>query len=759
MPAFHIHIQGQVQGVGFRPFVYKKACAKKLKGWVNNTNTGVHIEIEGTEQTVSTFYKEIIENAPELSIITSSSIKQTDTRNFKCFDIIHSQNSEQPNLLLTSDYSICKDCLDELFDKNNRRYLYPFITCTNCGPRYSIIKKLPYDRENTTMENFQMCEKCQTEYENPLERRYYSQTNSCSVCAVKFSIFRPTQHVNQQDVISLVQISLREGKIIAIKGIGGYLLLADATNANTINTLRKRKRRPFKPFALMYPSDKSLLLDVSVSKPEWESYESIQAPIVLFKLKQYIGSNLKKDLIAPKLDQIGVMKPYTPLYALIVSALDFPIIATSANISDSPIIYEDFKANQELSAIADLIIGNNREIVVPQDDSVMKFSQEFDQKIIIRRSRGFAPTFIDRYNNLNSNKCLLGMGAGLKASFSLYHQSNTYVSQYLGNLNSFESQQSFEKVLNYYFNLFQAKPDIIVTDKHQQYFSTQFGLELRKKDNAQIYEVQHHKAHFAAVLAENNLINTANNVLGVIWDGLGLGDDKNIWGGEFFTYRGKQMLRRAHFEYFPHLALDKFAMEPRLPAFTISNGLNYSDELLIRKFTPIEWLNYQKLYRKDDNLKTSSVGRLFDAVACLLGLKDINSFEGEAAMILENKASHFYRKNTMFKEAYIPEFETNTISIANLANQILDDIKSKKDKGEIAFKFHLTLVQIIKIIADNYLCKHLAFSGGVFQNSLLIDLINKYLSKEYHLYFHQQLSANDENISYGQLTYINNKIK
>ncbi len=759
MPAFHIHIQGQVQGVGFRPFVYKKAISEKLFGWVNNSNTGVHIEVEGKEQVVNKFYKSLVKDAPELSIITNSSIKPIKLCNFKIFEIVHSKNNEQPNLLLTPDYGICNECLIDLFDKNNQRYLYPFITCTNCGPRYSIIRKLPYDRENTTMEGFQMCENCQSEYKKPVERRYYSQTNSCAKCAVKLSIFDSNQTSTQQEIIKLIQDSLRHGKIVAVKGVGGYLLLADATNANTIRTLRERKHRPFKPFALMYSDDKSLLTDVQFSKKEWETYHSIETPIVLFRLKQKITSKLQKELIAPGLSQIGVMKAYTPLYSVILNEIDFPLIATSANISDSPIIFEDIKAEQELSKIADLIIGNDREIVVPQDDSVIKFSSEYQQKIIIRRSRSFAPTFIDRYKNLNSNKCLLGMGAGLKSSFSFYHQSNTYISQYLGNLNSFDSQNSFDKVLNHYFDLFEVKPDVIVTDTHPQYFSTQFGKELSKKYNTQIFNVQHHKAHFAAVLAENNLISTKTDVLGVIWDGLGLGDDNNLWGGEFFNYNNNKMQRLAHFEYFPQLALDKFSLEPRLPAFTITNNIKGSEELTAAKFTRTEWINYQKLIKSRENIKTSSIGRLFDAVASLLDLKDINSYEGEAAMILENEALGFYRKNKTSKQTYSLNFTNNIISVTDLAQHIIGDIKEKKNKAEIAFKFHLSLVQIIKLVADNYSLKNIAFSGGVFQNSLLVDLINQYLSNDYQLYFHKQLSANDENISYGQLVYINNKIK
>ncbi len=386
---------------------------------------------------------------------------------------------------------------------------------------------------------------------------------------------------------------------------------------------------------------------------------------------------------------------------------------------------------------------------------------------MIRRSRSFSPTFIDPHNNLNSAKSILGMGAGLKSSFSFHHQNNTYISQYLGNLSSFESQESFEKVLNHYFDLFQAKPEIIITDKHPQYFSTQFGNELKEKYKTQIYEVQHHKAHFAAVLAENGKINSNNTILGIIWDGVGLGDDGNIWGGEFFSYQKKQMQRLAHFDYFQHIALDKFSKEPRLPALSLLQSINFAkvpnfgkvrDELLSAKFSTKEFVNYKKLLQKQGNLKTSSVGRLFDAVSSLLGIKDANSFEGEAAMILENKASEFYKNNKNYREFYSIKFYENKISTTSIIEQIINDIIKKKEKTEIAFKFHLTLVEIIRKIANNFSINELAFSGGVCQNSLLIDLIIRYLSEKYQLYFHKQLSASDENISYGQIVYTNNKI-
>ncbi len=758
MPSFHIHFQGQVQGVGFRPFVYKKALEYKLRGWVNNTSTGVHIEVNGEYNFINDFYNEILKNPPELAIITKSNIYEIQQKKFDAFQIIHSENTQKPSLLLTPDYGICNDCLSELFDKQNRRYQYPFITCTNCGPRYSIIKKLPYDRENTTMDKFPMCEICTPEYNNPLDRRYYSQTNSCADCAVEMTVLNSIKNYTQKEIIGHIQASLTKGKIIAVKGIGGYLLMADATNRKTIETLRLRKHRPFKPFALMYPDDELLFADVYACNDEKICYQSIQAPIVLFRLKEKLKSRLQIDLIAPGLKQIGVMKAYTPLYQLILKDIDFPIIATSANISESPIIYEDDKAAKELKKIADLIVSNNREIVVPQDDSVLRFSPLYHQKIIIRRSRSLSPTFIDPYKNIQSNKTLLGMGAGLKSSFCFHTQNNTYVSQYLGNLTGYESQESFEKVLYHYFNLFETKPDIIITDKHPQYFSSQLGKELSNKFNTELHQVQHHKAHFAAVLAENGLIVPGKNILGIVWDGVGLGEDGNIWGGEFFSYQNHKIQRLSHFEYFPHIALDKFAMEPRLPALSLCRQIKKANKIISGKFSNNELKIYQKLLNKTESMQTSSVGRLFDAVAALLNIKNINSFEGEAAILLENEALNFYLKNKNYNKFYKIELLNGQIKTSTLIQKIIDDLIFKVDIHEIALKFHISLIEIIKLVAEKYQIKDLAFSGGVFQNTLLVDLIRKNLSKYYNLHFHKQLSPNDENISYGQLVYTNNNI-
>lgn len=742
---YHIHIQGIVQGVGFRPYVFRLAEQFLLRGRVNNAADGVHIEFNAEETQAQGFYKKLLENAPILSKITHSSIEKIDEKFFENdFKIIHSDDGKKANLLITPDFAMCEECKNELENAENHRFEYPFITCTNCGPRYSIIKKLPYDREYTAMDSFKMCPNCAIEYNDTHNRRFYSQTNSCKTCGVELSM-----------PVSDIVNAISEGKIIAIKGIGGYLLLCDATNEIAIKTLRERKHRPSKPFAVMYPTLKMLKSDAMVSEHEIEALQSPEAPIVLLNLKSEIKSGITTDLIAPNLSQIGAMLPYTPLFELILSKINKPLVATSGNISGSPIIFKEGKATEYLSEIADLIISNNREIIVPQDDSVIKFSYFKGKKIIIRRSRGYAPTYILKQSSTPNPQSSLGLGAMMKSSFSWAHEGNIYVSQYIGDLESYDTQESFEHTLNHFLQLFNDKPQRIITDKHLDYFSTQLGERLSKEWQIPIEKVQHHKAHFTAVMAENGLLESKEPILGVIWDGTGLGDDGNIWGGEFFKYSEKSFLRCYYFDYFPLILGDKMPKEPRISALSLAHDVMGSEEILSKKFSNTEGVLYKKLLKQDGVLQTSSVGRLFDGVASLLDLGDKMSYEGEAAMYLENLATTYFKIYGLnFRDSYIMEGASYyRVPTKTLIQNLVFDINKNKDRTYIAAKFHYSLVVIIKNVARNVGCRKLAFSGGVFQNSLLVDLILHHLSDEFELFFHSELSPNDENISFGQLFY------
>jgi len=753
MHTYHIHIQGIVQGVGFRPFVYKLAIKHGMKGWVNNTNDGVHIEINADKNTAERFLQEILNKLPPLAVVTNATIKAVGDKDFKDFRIIHSEGLQKPNLLLTPDVAMCEDCRRELHNPQDRRYHYPFITCTNCGPRYSIITALPYDRPNTTMASFHMCPVCYEEYNNPLERRHYSQTNSCPDCAVELQLYENGKITENFTDLDYIVREWNRGKIIAIKGIGGYLLTCDATNKKAVQTLRERKHRPVKPFALMYPDLKSIRQDAYLSKNEEKELKSIHSPIVLLRLKKNIQNRIALNKINSGLDRIGVMIPYTPLYELLLKAFGKPIVATSGNISGSTIIYSDEKAKRELDGIADIILMNNREIVVPQDDGVVQFAPECGQRIVLRRSRGKAPVYINP--NLRIQKDILATGSMLKSVFGFSSSGNFYISQFLGNTETYDAQLNYEKTFEHLTRILKPSFEAVIVDKHPDYFATRFGKDFAGKNNIPIYEIQHHKAHFYSVLGEHNLLETKERILGIIWDGTGLGDDGNIWGGEFFLYENKQMQRVAHLPEFSFILADKMVKEPRISLLAIFHKYREFKNYIRPKFTNIEWNVYIKLLEKS-TLKSTSMGRLFDAVSSLLFGYDIHGFDAEASIRLEQKAAEYYYENPLdLSQSYFKDDENNFID--SLIRGIYEDLDRKVDRKHIAAKFHLTLTDFILKTAKKYQVKHLAFSGGVFQNTLLVDLLNRFLGDDFALYFHKEFSPNDEGIPFGQMMYFMSK--
>jgi hydrogenase maturation protein HypF len=747
---FHIHIRGIVQGVGFRPFVYKLAIDSGVKGNVNNTTDGVHINVSCSKAKAKEFLNNLIENAPELSIITGYTIEQIDDIQFDNFQIIHSENDEKPNLLLTPDFALCDDCRKELWNPDNRRFNYPFITCTNCGPRYSIITGLPYDRPLTTMEKYIMCDSCENEYNDPLDRRYYSQTNSCDECGIRLILYENGKKVNSDDYMDFVVRAWKKGKIVALKGIGGFLLTCDATNENVVSLLRERKHRPSKPFALMYPDTEMLKKDCFLSKEEESELSNTIAPVVLLKIMNKLNTNLDLEGINSGLDRIGVMLPYTPLYELLLNKFGKPVIATSGNISNSTIIYSNEKAISELVDIADIILLNDRDIVVPQDDGVVKFSEKTRSKIIIRRSRGMAPTYINPELNLPL-KTVIATGASLKSTFCLVQNKNIYISQFLGDTAAYDAQENYIHTLNHFFSLFKLKPDMVFSDKHPDYFSSRYAQELADKYNIKINKIQHHKAHFAAVLAENNLMKSKKSVLGVIFDGTGYGDDGNIWGGEFFIYENNKIERFEHLDYFDFILADKMVMEPRISAFVITKEIVEAKAIIQKKFNDIEWNIYRKIAGKPSMLKSSSIGRLFDAAASLILNIDKQTYEGEAAMKLEVAASNYFMSNIVdLLYSYLGNGQISNIP-KTILKGIIKDLNDGENKSFIAAKFHLSIVHYIKNIAEISNSEHIAFSGGVFQNGVIIDLLKDLLSSNFTLYFHKVLSPNDECISFGQM--------
>lgn len=756
MFTYHIHIGGLVQGVGFRPYVYRLAKKMGLNGWVSNSKDGLHIECNADEKKVQLFYNEILHSPPSNAIITIHTISKVHPKSFSSFAVNVIDTGNKPNLLLTPDFALCNNCLAEIMDKNNKRFGYPFTTCLQCGPRYSIITELPYERHNTTMAGFNMCSECKQEYGDVQSIRHYSQTNTCKACAIVMSMYDVNSNLQSKDVtviLKKIEEYFKEGAIIAVKGIGGYLLLCDATNETTVRLLRQRKHRLAKPFAVLYNTIEKAKDDVIISAEEEAMLKDKAAPILLCRQKAILKSGICTHVIAPGLDKIGVMLPNSPLLHLI-SLPGKPLIATSANISGSPIIYRDEEAMEILPGIADYIVSYNREIVMPQDDSVMQLT-ETGKKIILRRSRGLAPNyFINPFNPVTES--VLAMGAELKSAFALHSGQNLFISQYLGNQENLPSQTAFTHTVNHFLKLMQTKPAVLLADAHPGYFVTQQAKEWAMIENIPLVNIQHHKAHFAAVLTENELQHTTTPVLGVVWDGTGYGDDKQIWGGEFFIFENGVMQRVAHLEYFPQLLGDKMSREPRLSALSILKFLPSKQIFLQPNFTASEWQYYQQLIKQPPELVTSSMGRFLDAVAALLGICQVNSYEGEAVMKMETLARSF--KDPVL-EGYPLVLKNHRLDFSIFLQEMMLDIEDKKPVPYIAKKVFYSLALSIKRVSDFFAMEHIALSGGVFQNALLVDMLVNLFKNDKKLYFHQKLSPNDECIGFGQLAYYHSIIK
>ena len=749
MKTYHIHIRGLVQGVGFRPHVYRVAAASGLKGIVYNSKDGVHIEINAANDEAHFFYKQIIQSPPSNAIITSHTICVTTKKFYESFTITTGEADTHPDLLIPPDYALCINCRDEITDTKNRRYRYPFTTCLHCGPRYSIIRELPYERINTTMATFTMCSDCNNEYEDMLGRRHFSQTNSCINCAIPMHLYdKAVTEVSNQpaEIFSMVETALRAGNIVAVKGIGGYLLVCDACNENTIHLLRERKHRPLKPFALLYYDVAMAVQDVFISNAEKKALQSKVAPIVLCNLKESAASGIISNAIAPGLGKIGLMLPSTGLLQMISQDFGKPLIGTSANLSGSPVIYKDTDALEKLPGIADLILSYYREIMVPEDDSVLQVNAT-GHEIILRRSRGLSPNYFPSPFT-NVNECTLAMGGDLKCAFAIQLGKTVYVSQYLGNQENTDSQDAFTHTASHLMTLLQVKPTILLTDKHPGYFVTQHARDLAIKYDLPLKEIQHHKAHFGAVLAENGLLETKKPVLGFIWDGTGYGDDSQVWGGEIMVYENNDIQRLAHLDYFPQLLGDKMSREPRLSALSLLKQLPGKLSMLKPHFSETEWKYFHQLISQPASLLTSSMGRLIDAIASITGTCQVNTYEGEAAMKLESLARSYSEPVT---NPYPVTLEKNRINISMMLYEITQDIILGIPVAFIAKKFFYSLAGIIGSISEQTGIASIAFSGGVFQNALLTDMINSLYANEKELCWHQQLSPNDECIGFGQL--------
>lgn len=749
MNTWCIRLRGQVQGVGFRPFIWKAAVERGLFGWVSNGMAGVEIWINAPQLDAEAFAEHLVRHAPQGSDITQHTIEAVPDVFFDNFTIKASDETGDPLLLLTPDVALCATCRTDIYRPEGRRCGYAFTTCTYCGPRFSVIENLPYDRAHTTMRVFSMCPTCLAEYNDPTDRRFFAQTNSCPTCGVHLAWAGndgTLSVVTDAQALNATITAWNEGQIIAIKGIGGYLLTCDATNAGAVRRLRQRKKRPSKPFALLYPDLQTLQGDVWATQPLLSALQSPAAPIVLCSLKTAPQSGIAATDIAPGLDRIGAMLPCAPLLDLLANRFGKPLVATSGNTSHAPIVFEE-SALPQLAHIADAWLTHNRDIAVPQDDSVLSFANE-QHPIVLRRSRGLAPT-LPRPHLRVGEAPVAALGAEMKGTFTLAYRGNLFVSQYLGDLSDFEAQQRYEGLFNRTLGLLNLHPTQVAGDLHPSYFTTHFGKTWATTTGAPFFQYQHHEAHFAAVLAENSLMETRDAILGVIWDGTGYGRDGHIWGGEYFRYSGEDGFDRVgHLPYFPMLLGDKMPREPRLSALAVCQ--RFAPEMLASltsKFMPAEWSLYPRLAATHGTPQTSSMGRLFDAVASLLGLADKVSYEGEAALLLETVARQYLVQNGC--PLPYPIAEDNPFNPTWLPF-LVEEAQTQQTIGYTAARFHLSLVDMVRAVAEQGNFRQIAFSGGVFQNTLLVTLLQQRLSPLYKLHFHRQLSPNDESISFGQ---------
>lgn len=758
MQTYHIHISGRVQGVGFRPLVCTLADASGIQGTVANGMDGLHIRFNASEEQAKRMMDGILHSPPKNSIITKYEMTRCDHREYKGFRIVASEKGRSSDMLITPDLALCGDCRKELTQQHNRRNGYAFTTCLSCGPRYSIMKGLPYDRENTTMSRHGICSSCAKEYEDVGERRHHGQTNSCPDCAILMHWHVMGQEIvrmAKKEVIKTVSAFIGEGRIVAVKGIGGYLLICDATSEDSVMELRKRKHRPFKPFAVMYPDAEAAARDVRMDDIILDALNSPVAPIVLCPFHDNgPGSALAKDAIAPGLHRSGIMLPYSPLLALLADAMGKPLVVTSGNISGDPIIHQDHTALDLLREVADGILTNDIDIVTPQDDSVWQFD-EHGKRIIIRRSRGMAPT-LHPHGLGTASGTILAMGADLKSAFAIHHQDKVYGSQYLGDLEDFRSQRTYLHTIDHLFDLSGGKLQCVLTDMHPGYHSSHEGQRLALDASAELHRYQHHEAHFAAVLAENNLLECTAPVMGMVWDGTGYGADGQSWGGECFVFEQGSVERAMHLDYFPQLLGDKMSREPRLSAWSLLAHRKVVHPLLEKAFSKQECAFYRKLLLQGKHGLTSSMGRLIDGVAAILGIRDHNTYEGQAAMELEAMAG---MTNRVDSEPYIIPFRNNRIDWRPMIDMILQDVEAGVDRSVIAFRFLKTLAELVIDSARHLQVSRIAISGGVFQNALLNDLIRDRLEPWMTLYTHVHLSPNDECIAYGQLALHHLKMK
>jgi hydrogenase maturation protein HypF len=755
--AARISVRGVVQGVGFRPFVYRLAHGYNLKGWVRNTSGNVEIEVEGNKGSVKSFLADLEVKAPPLARIENVAVDFYSPRGHIGFEICQSLSQEGKYQLVSPDIATCDDCRSEIFCPTDRRYRYPFTNCTNCGPRFTIIEDIPYDRPMTTMRTFQMCPRCQQEYDDPLNRRFHAQPNACPECGPSLALVDSSgDPVAYEDAIEAASELLKAGRILALRGLGGFQLACDATNEEAINLLRRRKRRPAKPFAVMVATMEDSERHCSVSPEERRLLNSAESPIVLLRWKH--SSSSISPAVTPNIRYLGVMLPYTPLHHLLLRESGLPLVMTSGNLSEEPIAKDNDEALSRLVAIADYFLLHNRDIFARYDDSV---SMVVGTPQVIRRARGYAP-----YPILLpfESKQILACGAELKNTFCLTKEEHAFLSQHIGDMENEETLEHYEATIELYKGLFRIAPEAVAHDMHPEYLSTKYALQAGAAQGLRLIPVQHHHAHIVSCMVDNGV---KGPVIGVAFDGAGYGTDGTIWGGEFLVSDFHRFRRAGHLEYAPLLGGEAAIRKPYRMAFSYLHTLLGGDFSLegvpIGKLNPATLdLLKQQLTRRVNCPLTSSAGRLFDAVSALAGVRYEIDYEAQAAIELEMLAAEetgeFAGKCYPFS---IGENQgVRVIQLAELLSAVIHDVKAKVPIPIISLTFHNTVAKMIlemcTVIARETGITQVALSGGVFQNRLLLGLATAALQGEgFSVLTHHMVPCNDGGISLGQAVIAN----
>ena len=746
---------GIVQGVGFRPFIYRLAVRQGLTGFVQNRPEGVFAEVEGTPSAIDSFFSSVSKEHPPLANITGVTSTEITVTGDTEFQISLSENEGQGDVHIAPDSVVCADCLKELFDSADRRFRYPFINCTNCGPRLTIINNIPYDRVHTSMDCFPLCPKCRTEYENPADRRFHAEPNACPVCGPKLELRDAEGEIIPCDdpvekAIELIAV----GNVFAIKGLGGFHLCVDATSDEAVKKLRSRKYREEKPLAIMVRDIEQARLIAKVNDEEKALLLSVQRPIVLLKKKK---NALISSIVAPSVPNLGIMLPYAPLHYLLLENKFLALVMTSANQVDEPICIGNREAQNRLKGIADYFLVHNRDILVRCDDSIAFVMGGKYQ--LVRRSRGYVPRPLILKESFPA---VLALGPQLKTTQCILKENFAFLSPHIGDMETPLARDFFHESLVLMKRITQSDPQIIVCDYHPAYYSTKVAQELQ---TARIIPVQHHHAHIVSCMAENQI---DGDVIGLAMDGTGFGLDGNAWGGEFLIANATQFQRFGHLQYFVLPGGQKAIHEPwRIGVSLLRQAYGKSwPEIASRLKLATDQTNFELLDKimetRLNSPLSSGMGRLFDGVAAIMGLRRKVSFEGQAAMELEAKAE--------LSGVVLPfdilhnSDDSYILNVSAAIRAIVENIFSGKSVEEIASAFHATLtaafaamsVEMQKLTGIN----RVALSGGCFQNRILLEgTVTELKKKDFEVYYHSQVPANDGGVSLGQAVIAGSVIK